>query len=135
MALINWHPSFSVQVEELDEQHQLLVKMINDLYDAMNVGKDKQILGKLINQLVIYATMHFAREEHYFEKYEYPEIDFHKEEHDDFEDKVSEFERDFLNGSQNLSHEIMGFLGKWLVNHIMGSDKKYGPWFNDRGLY
>jgi len=41
MALINWHPSFSINIEEIDKQHQLLVKMINDLYDAMNAGEKK----------------------------------------------------------------------------------------------
>ena len=34
MALINWHPNFSINIEEIDKQHQLLVKMINDLYGS-----------------------------------------------------------------------------------------------------
>ena len=39
MAFIQWNPSFSVNVKILDEQHQMLVKMINDLYDAMEQGQ------------------------------------------------------------------------------------------------
>ena len=134
MALINWHPSFSVNVEEIDRQHQLLVNMINDLYDAMKAGKEKDVLLKLINRLSIYAAMHFAREEHYFDIFGYPEGELHKKQHSDFELEVSKFESDFNKGNQSLSMEIMNFLSNWLVEHIKGSDKKYGPFLNERGL-
>ena len=134
MALINWQPSFSVNVKEIDQQHQLLVNMINDLYDAMNSGKEKEELQKLINRLNVYAAMHFAKEEHYFDLFAYPEGELHKKEHNDFEDEVSKFESDFIKGSQSLSMEIMNFLSNWLVEHIKGSDKKFGPFLNERGL-
>lgn len=28
----------------------------------------------------------------------------------------------------------MDFLSSWLVEHIQGSDKKYGPFLNQRGI-
>lgn len=134
MALINWHPNFSINIEEIDKQHQLLVKMINDLYDAMNAGEEKAVLQKLINRLNIYAAMHFAKEEHYFDTFGYPETELHKKEHSDFEEKVLDFENDFNEGSQSLSIEIVNFLGDWLVGHIQGSDKKYASFLNQRGI-
>lgn len=134
MALINWHPNFSINIEEIDKQHQLLVKMINDLYDAMNAGEEKAVLQKLINRLNIYAAMHFAKEEHYFDTFGYPETELHKKEHSDFEEKVLDFESDFNKGSQSLSIEIVNFLGDWLVGHIQGSDKKYASFLNQRGI-
>ena len=134
MVLINWHPSFSINIEEIDKQHQLLVKMINDLYDAMNAGEEKAVLQKLINRLNIYAAMHFAKEEHYFDTFGYPETELHKKEHSDFEEKVLNFESDFNRGSQSLSTEIVNFLGNWLVGHIQGSDKKYASFLNQRGI-
>lgn len=30
--------------------------------------------------------------------------------------------------------DIMAFLGDWLVKHIQGSDKKYGPFLKKKGL-
>ena len=134
MAVLNWHPSFSINIEEIDKQHQLLVNMINDLYDAMNAGKEKVVLEKLINRLNIYAAMHFAREEHYFDMFGYPDAELHKKEHSDFEKKVYKFESDFHKGSQSLSTEIVNFLGNWLVGHIKGSDKKYAPFLIERGI-
>jgi len=134
MALLNWHPSFSVNIEEIDKQHKLLVNMINDLYNAMNAGKEKVILEKMINKLNIYAAMHFAREEHYFDIFGYPDAELHKKEHSDFEEKVYKFENAFHEGSQSLSTDIVNFLADWLVGHIKGSDKKYTPFLNERGI-
>ena len=134
MALIKWDSSCNVNVEIIDKQHQLLVKMINELYDAMSAGKGKDEVGKIINRLILYAGMHFAREEYYFDIFGYPEIELHQKEHDDFEQEVSKFETDFNEGRQTLSMEIINFLSNWLLGHIKESDKKFGPFFNERGL-
>lgn len=134
MALIKWDSSFSVNVELIDKQHQMLVKMINELYDAMRSGKEKEALQKLINRLSDYAAMHFAAEEHYFDIFGYPDSEAHKKAHSDFERKVAKFENEFDQGRQSLSREIMNFLGDWLVEHIKGSDMKYSPFLNERGL-
>jgi len=29
----------------------------------------------------------------------------------------------------------MVFLKDWLFQHILGSDKKYGPYLNERGIF
>lgn len=134
MALINWQPDFSVNVAEIDEQHQLLVNMINDLYDAMRARKEKEVLGKLLSRLSVYAAMHFAKEEHYFDLFDYPEAEAHKNEHFEIEQKIMQLESDFNNGAENISMEIMKFLSNWLIGHIKASDRKYGPFLNERGL-
>lgn len=134
MPLIEWDSSFSVNVELIDEQHKMLVKMINDLYDAMLSGKENKELSKLINQMSVYAAMHFAREEHYFDTLGYPEAEEHKKEHLYFENQVSQFAKEFNEGKQELTNEIMQFLSNWLVKHIKGTDRKFGPFLNERGV-
>lgn len=134
MPLIEWDSSFSVNVELIDEQHNMLVKMINDLYDAMLSGKENEELSKLINQMSVYAAMHFAREEHYFDTLGYPDAEEHKDEHLYFENQVSQFENEFNEGKQELTNEILQFLSNWLVKHIKGTDKKFGPFLNERGI-
>jgi hemerythrin len=134
MALLAWDPSYSVNVELIDKQHQMLVQMINDLHDAMNAGKDKELLGRLINRLHTYAAMHFAREEDFFNKFGYSETATHAKEHKDFEKRVADFETQFKAGRQSLSNDIITFLSDWLLKHIKGSDKRYGPYLNERGV-
>jgi hemerythrin len=134
MELIVWDPSFSENVEFLDKQHQMLIQIINDLYNAILVGNEKDTIEKLIGQLLTHAAMHFAREEHYFDIFGYPDTDIHKKQHKDFEKKISAFEGDFKAGRESVSKDITKFLSDWVVEHIKENDKKIGPFLNERGV-
>ena len=134
MALIQWNDGLSVGVGEIDRQHQKLIGMINDLNDAMKQGKGKDILYKIINGLTIYTKTHFGTEEKYFDQFRYPDANNHKTKHLEFTKKVTEFKEGFNKGKISLSIEIMDFLSNWLQNHIKVIDKKYGPFFNEKGL-
>jgi hemerythrin len=134
MPLIQWSDSLKVKVAEIDQQHQKLVGMINDLNEAMRQGKGKVVLGKILSGMVTYAASHFRTEEKYFDQFGYPEADSHKKEHGAFTKKVLEFKDGFEKGKLGLSMEVMDFLSDWLQNHIKGVDMKYGPFFNSKGL-
>lgn len=134
MALIQWSDSLSVGVSEIDKQHQTLVKMINDLHDAMRQAKGSDVLGPLLNGLIDYAGDHFKTEERYFVRFSYPDIAAHKKAHADFVAKVLDFKSRFETTAVGLSLDVMNFLSNWLQSHIKGEDKKYGPFFNAHGL-
>ena len=134
MALIEWEESMSVNVDEIDNQHQQLIDLINDLNDAMRERTAKEALGGIIENLTDYTVRHFSTEEKYFDKFGYPETAAHKKEHNGFIEKVAVFKEDFDRGKLMLSIEVIGFLKDWLVTHIKGADKKYGPFLNEKGL-
>lgn len=135
MALvIKWSSELSVRVAEIDQQHQKLIDMINDLNDAMSKGKGKEITAKIIEGLLSYTATHFALEEKYFTLYGYPEAGIHKIEHKNFVKKVTEFKDSFNKGAVLLTFDIITFLKDWLVKHIQGTDKKYTKFFNEKGL-
>lgn len=134
MPLIQWNDSLRVNIAEIDAQHHRLVDMINDLNEAMKIGKGKEILGKIVQGLIDYAQTHFRTEEKYFDRFGYPEGAMHKREHSAFTAKVSEFKSAFDSGKAALSVEVMTFLSDWLQQHIKGSDRKYGVLLNQMGL-
>jgi len=134
MAIITWNDSLSVKVAEIDKQHQKLISIINELHDAMRLGKGKEILGKTVNGLIVYTATHFKLEEKYFAQFGYPDTDSHKKEHAAFVQKVSGFKDGFEKGKLTLTMDVMNFLSDWLKNHINGTDKKYSQFFNDKGL-
>jgi hemerythrin len=134
MALITWGDKLSVNVAEIDKQHQKLIAMINDLDDAMRKGKGKEILSKIISDLMDYTRSHFALEEKYFDRFGYAETESHVKEHQVFVDKVSDFQIKYDTGRIGLTTDIINFLSDWLKKHIMGTDKKYSPFFNEKGL-
>ncbi len=134
MPLIQWSPSYSVKIGEIDSQHQKLITIINELNDAMLKGKAKEILSPLIDGLIAYTQVHFSKEEMLFDKYKYPDTAAHKEEHAAFVKKVSEFREGFKNGNMSLTINIMDFLSNWLTKHICGTDKKYSDFLNKNGV-
>lgn len=134
MALINWNSRLSVNVAEIDLQHQKLISMINELHDEMSQGKSKDVLGKTVEGLIGYTAEHFKTEEKYSAKFGYPEADSHEKEHLAFVQKVSDVKARFDQGEITISVEIMNFLSDWIRKHIKGTDKAYSQFFNENGL-
>ncbi len=134
MALITWNQGLSVNVKEIDEEHKVLINLINELHDAMMKGKSKDVIENIINELVTYTKKHFSTEEKYFKQYEYPDEKSHINQHNLFVEKVKDFQEKHTTGGAFLSIEIMEFLKDWLTNHIIGTDKKYTDFFNSKGL-
>jgi hemerythrin len=134
MVLINWDESFSVKVSEIDGEHRKIVDMINELHNAMRKKQGREILTRIIEGLVNYATTHFKTEEMYFAQFSYPDVKSHIEEHVEFTRKISEFKAAFDSGKLGLSIDVLDYLDEWITNHIKVVDKKYSQFFNAHGL-
>jgi hemerythrin len=134
MALITWNDTLSVNVGEIDKQHQQLINMINDLDDAMRQGKGKTVLRKILAGLMDYTSFHFSTEEKYFAQFGYPAAENHIKEHLAFVDKVKEFMKRLEAESIGLSTDVMNFISDWLKKHIRGTDRQYSPFFHEHGL-
>ena len=127
MPLLSWKNSYSVNVRQFDDQHKVLFDLLNELYDAMQLGKGRDRVRDVISNLVRYTREHFSAEENAMRYAGYPEYPLHKQEHDAFTSKVLAFEADFEAGKVLLSVDLMNFLRDWLTSHILKSDKRYAP--------
>jgi hemerythrin-like metal-binding protein len=101
----------------------------------MNAGHGKEVLEKVLAELVDYTKFHFAREEQFFVKTGYGDAATHKNEHDALIKKVLELQARHKKGASTLSMEVMNFLKDWLTQHIQGIDQKYGPHLNAKGIH
>ncbi len=134
MNLIEWSDKYLVNIKMLDEQHQKLVEIINLLYSSMREGKGNFALGGILNDLISYSSNHFSTEEKLLDDFNYPEFEFHKEEHRYFIQKITDFKEAFDIGKQGLSVEVLDFLKSWLSKHIVKSDKKFAPYLHEKGI-
>jgi hemerythrin len=134
MALVIWKDIYVVNVNEIDLQHKKLVGIVNELHDAMIIGKGQTVMGKILDELVDYTLYHFATEEKYFDQYAYPEADLHKKQHQDLVSQVAAIQNKYNSGEKVLTLDVMNFLRDWLHDHIVGSDKLFGPYLNSKGL-
>jgi len=135
MPLMQWNEKMSVGIDSIDAEHKKLVGMLNDLYDGMQSGRGKEALGKVLDNLIAYTAAHFKNEEKHFVQTGYPASAAHKKEHDDLTKQVLDVQAKYKAGAAGtLSLEVLSFLKNWLVTHIQGSDKAYGPHLKSKGV-
>lgn len=134
MALFEWKDIYSVNIKTVDDQHQMLVASLNELFEAMRSREANAVISGILKGLIDYVGVHFSYEESLMQKHNYPGYAQHKKEHEAFVAKVSDFVEKQKAGKLMLSMEVMNFLKQWLKDHIMGSDKKYSPFLNQKGV-
>lgn len=134
MSLFVWSDRYSVGIKKIDDQHKVLVDILNELFEAMTQKKGEQAIAKIIRNLVGYTRSHFSTEEMLLKQYAYPDYDAHKKIHDEFVQKIDKFQKDFQAGKLSLTTEMSSFLRNWLINHISGEDKKYASFLQDKGV-
>ncbi|WP_373975010.1 bacteriohemerythrin [Chitinibacter sp. SCUT-21] len=130
--LIEWNESLSVGIQEIDEQHKVLVNLLNELHDAIrhHHGRDASI--EVLQRLADYTRIHFTVEESLMRILGYPEYEAHKAHHEDLISQMNDLQAR-LNKGEAVSFELLHFLRNWLTNHIMEGDQRYVEHFLSRG--
>ncbi len=131
---IKWNERYSVGIVRFDDHHKKLIDLLNELHAAMMAGKSREVLGKILDELVRYTKTHFSAEENIMQLYKYPGYPAHKTIHDTLTQQVLKFQGDFEAGSTSIGVEILGFLNKWLLDHIQKTDMSYSAFLREKGL-
>jgi len=116
----------STGVATVDEQHQALIKMVNDLREACLAGKGLDKLDQTLKFLGEYVVKHFAHEEDLMESRGCPSKEANKEAHAQFLQKYQEFVGRFERegASVPLVLELQETAVKWLTKHICKVDAR-----------
>lgn len=133
--LIEWKEQYSVGVSEIDEQHQKLIGIINELFHAVEQSKEKERIPFILTELVSYAEYHFSTEEKHFEEFDFEGKEEHIKVHNSYREKIAQFLEKHKEGDGALSFEILVFLKDWWVGHITGMDRGYIENFHKHGLF
>lgn len=134
MALITWSDKYSVGISSIDLQHKKLAELVNQLHAALAAGKAKEIQSKILSELIVYTKTHFTFEEKLLQAEKFPGYLPHKLEHDTLTNKVMLFQKDLNAGKASVTIDLMEFLKDWLLNHIVGTDKKYSQHLKSKGV-
>jgi hemerythrin len=134
MAYIDWDNSYSVGIIEFDAQHKKLVDIINELHDAMKVGKGSAVIGTILKEMVKYTVTHFSYEEKILDLHNYPRLAGQKAEHAYYVEKINSFVKEYESGISMMSIDVSQFLKDWLMKHIMGTDRDYSEFLNSKGV-
>jgi len=123
--LMEWSDQLSVGIQEIDEQHKVLVDLLNQLHDAIMNHHGAEATGEIMDKLCEYTKIHFAVEESILRILDYPDYDDHKKHHEQLLTQVRELRHKMESEGHSISFELLHFLKRWLTIHILEEDKAY----------
>ena len=130
--LLVWQDDFATGVEQIDEQHKILIHSLQEANEQLAINSSAEVLDKITRDLLAYALYHFETEEELMEQYGYgaqeqaEEREAHLAQHRSFAAKVLSIREALKAGTLISREELLGFLTDWLKNHILHTDKKLG---------
>ncbi|MDJ0610300.1 MAG: bacteriohemerythrin [Kiloniellales bacterium] len=152
MFFMQWTPGMSVGVPELDDDHKVLIRVINQLAENAESDGRPAVVRQCLYALMRYAEYHFGREEEVMNACGFPELSTHREEHQRFITKIRSVAASFEQGESGpeaaagkttasikdsetgarLDQELLDFLKNWLNHHILVIDMAYRPLVENR---
>jgi hemerythrin-like metal-binding protein len=132
---MDWDSSLSVGINEIDEQHMMIMYRVKELCQAIDRDEDTSILYDTLNFLINYAEHHFATEEKLMLEVEYPGYEAHKAKHEEFKISVKGMGQDLIEkgATDELADRIDVFLINWVLDHIKGVDQEMGAFLSTHG--
>jgi hemerythrin-like metal-binding protein len=131
MPLIKWRDSYSVGVEKFDEEHKVLLELINEMFIVVRDHKTVDHLEVMINKLIKYTKEHFSDEEEGMAEINYPHLDDHKQIHAKLLSEVTAYKKRIKHNDEEAIQGFYVFLRDWLMTHIVEEDMQYKPFFAD----
>ena len=131
---LEWREEYSVGVQQLDDDHKRLIELLNQFQTAYDYHTGDKFERAALNELVDYTRYHFNREEELMAANGYPELEAHQAEHRAMIAKVELFLADYQERGHDALQAIADYLREWLISHINGTDKRYGPFLNGKGV-
>jgi hemerythrin-like metal-binding protein len=126
MAFIDWKAEYSIGQIDLDHDHRRLSDIINKLHDAVEHQRGDEVVGATLRSLRRYVEVHFAREERLLAQYGVNDAEDHIRSHRRIEDTLADFENLHASSPDQLdSQSLLGFLRRWLLNHVLKDDMQY----------
>ena len=125
----SWDNKYNTGLDVVDEQHKKLVDLINQLgaISARQASTDE--LGAILTELANYTIYHFATEQKIMSEFgiDLAHQNAHVRAHDHFTAQVKVAAKLLLERA-DISHRLVSpllkYLTDWLVQHILGLDKR-----------
>lgn len=134
MTPLMWNHACSVGIEAMDDQHGVLMDTLNELLTALAHGAGQTAVRQLMERLIGLTRLHFQSEERLMERYAFPGLAAHAEEHQRLLNKLARWHGQALQGAGSELRGVVEGLREWFQAHTEGADQEYGPWLREHGV-
>ena len=131
MSLLEWKPEYSVGIASMDDEHQEMIVLINDVYRKLGTSPDADTIEDCLEEIFNTISLHFALEERIMREQGYEEYEGHKEDHEDLLDEIRDLMDEFVNnpiqGARMLEERLSGWFAKHFATFDARLHGKLGP--------
>ncbi|MFC1557354.1 bacteriohemerythrin [candidate division KSB1 bacterium] len=117
MEEVKWSKEFETGIHWIDTQHKSIINRIDKMNKAIDNNRGEIEVDKMLVYLDEYTKSHFTMEEEYMKKYNYPEQNFHEEQHRDFVKSFEDIKRSARN-SRPILKDMQYELWQYFRYHI-----------------
>lgn len=129
---IPWTAAMSVGDEMIDHDHRILLALVNQA-SSPGTREDPIAIEFVLDELLGYTALHFAREEALMERIGFPDLAEHRTIHQQMLDEVRQLQQRLVSFTPHLGDDLTQFLGDWLTRHILVEDLRYSPFLSAGG--
>ena len=124
MALIEWRDEFSLGVPDVDHEHQELIALINELYEAMTSGAGDYTVMDFLGEIYAHVSAHFALEEKIMRERRYDHYTEHKAAHEDLLDELRDIMDAYEENDYFSDDEFAEAVERWFTDHFKTQDAR-----------
>ena len=122
--LITWRDSYALGIDEVDEDHRALVKLINDLHAALNAGAGEADIVRFLCEVHARIASHFVAEERIMRESAYAGYEAHKADHDRLLEEIRGIIENYAE-AYTLAPDLLGInLEDWFMVHFRTHDAR-----------
>ena len=124
MTLFEWDKRLETGHPTLDDQHRKIVDSLNRLQEAIQEGKDPQVLDDLFYFLKAFLDSHFTLEETLIHDLKLPGLAQHREAHKALKGQIQALARRYSRGEKGLplTTALAEFLDQYFLEHVLKAD-------------
>ena len=124
MAYFEWADDMVIDGGPIDQDHRLLVDLVNELHTATSRGAGREVVASILSRTITSTREHLTREEALMESMGFPDLVAHKAGHDSFMEDLYALQRRLEQGGITVAAQLSATLRDWLSLHIRRNDKE-----------
>lgn len=132
---IIWSEELSVGNRYIDHDHRNLLDIYNKLTDLAENGGSRADFAEILSEMTDYARNHFKKEEEYMHRFGFPKLEEHRSLHKKYISEVAGYNMSFVKGIAPDMADVLSFIEKWWVDHILNVDIEYEQYKQGKGAY
>lgn len=115
-------------IAELDVDHLRLAGLIDTLRQLDDAGTTCDQVVPVLQELADHTRQHFAREQEWMVRDNYPQVTEHEEQHRALLDVIDTIVGEYIAGRIQLDSRLLTDLWEWLNHHVRTADEEYADY-------